>query len=554
MLDSPFVHALGTAYVPTQDEISAVEALMKQPLEEILCMDETINQLENHLKQLRDKRRNLNEYVMAHKALVSHGRRLPADVLVNIFSHCLSTEHKPVCSTHTPPLVFGQICRSWREISRSTPRLWSRIHIVVPVSLQPSEFDIVARARCDGIRAWLNRSGVLPLFIALVTPPATVDTTPLVKQFLRVISEFCPRWWEVDVHIPDRSYPLLETLLMQGLPILEAIRMASTPEPHGVRNPSNEPASAIASSTWTLVLSPKLREFSIIYPLRIRLSVPRQQLTTLSVGRSSSNKKCLPPDGAVSLLSRCNETLEACSLAIASHNAIFQPFPAAIAQNPLPSFVPRMITFPKLQKLCIDNSDPLESCRDFFSCLAVPALEELEFAHRPKDQDGVLSALPFSVMLAQSASALKSLTIEMSTITDDILIPCLAALPSLETLTVKNSTHSQYIVPSHIELTDRLLAALTPGSKAGSPALCLRLQSFTFKNCGFTEAALVKLLLSSCGSPSEPGVSRLRSARNHFPHEPHLVLPGEEHGADLKPIIKEIIDSGVEVTFTYACI
>ncbi|KAJ7252089.1 hypothetical protein B0H12DRAFT_623079 [Mycena haematopus] len=97
--------------------------------------------------------------------------RLPLDIIAEIFIACLPTHRNCVMSATEAPVILGRICSSWRTISLSTPRLWSRLHIVQPESLHWPNGPYEARVaqRLEVGNAWLKRSGNLPLSISLGT-------------------------------------------------------------------------------------------------------------------------------------------------------------------------------------------------------------------------------------------------------------------------------------------------------------------------------------------------------------------------------------------------
>ncbi|KAJ7764308.1 hypothetical protein B0H16DRAFT_1526680, partial [Mycena metata] len=77
---------------------------------------------------------SLTTYLNGYNALLSPIRRLPLDVMQEIFLACTSTHRNCVMSALEAPVLLGRICSSWRSIALSTPRLWARLHVVEPGS------------------------------------------------------------------------------------------------------------------------------------------------------------------------------------------------------------------------------------------------------------------------------------------------------------------------------------------------------------------------------------------------------------------------------------
>ncbi|KAJ7113009.1 hypothetical protein C8R44DRAFT_856059 [Mycena epipterygia] len=82
---------------------------------------------------------------------------LPNEIVSEIFIHVLPVY--PLCPPmlgRLSPNLLAQICRKWREIALSTPRLWSAISL----EYNPLEW-------LPMLESWLNRSGSCPLSIQL---------------------------------------------------------------------------------------------------------------------------------------------------------------------------------------------------------------------------------------------------------------------------------------------------------------------------------------------------------------------------------------------------
>ncbi|KAL0950033.1 hypothetical protein HGRIS_010041 [Hohenbuehelia grisea] len=234
MQTSPFASALGTSYIPSMSEIDIIRTHIERPIGECDDLQKQIDDAQSKLDALIAQRDEVQSYVQSHKALTSLGRRLPGDVLAEIFLQCLPTEHNPACHVDEPPLLFGRVCRSWREVSMSTPRLWAAIHIVVPRVTSPKVYSHLIRARCAGIRAWLTRSGGLPLSISLVLGPERFyvprsncwnPAPPKTdfKTFFSVLMDFSRRWKILKLAVADDIVPSLSSVV--DTPLLETLKL-----------------------------------------------------------------------------------------------------------------------------------------------------------------------------------------------------------------------------------------------------------------------------------------------------------------------------------------
>ncbi|KAJ6580846.1 hypothetical protein B0H19DRAFT_891174, partial [Mycena capillaripes] len=123
-MSSPFAAQLGTNYCPKEEEIIDIKALLVEPTHRLKGLDKEIAELQKAIDKLATERELLEAFLEGHKALLSPVRRLPLDLIQEIFITCLPTRRNCVMSASEPPVLLGRICSSWRAISLSTPRLW----------------------------------------------------------------------------------------------------------------------------------------------------------------------------------------------------------------------------------------------------------------------------------------------------------------------------------------------------------------------------------------------------------------------------------------------
>ncbi|KAJ6581969.1 hypothetical protein B0H19DRAFT_893223, partial [Mycena capillaripes] len=123
-MSSPFAARLGTNYCPKDEEILEIKTLLIEPYLRLKRLDDEIADLQRAIDKLAEERDGLGVFVEGHKALLSPVRRLPLDVIQEIFIACIPTHRNCVMSASEAPVLLGRICSSWRAISLSMPRLW----------------------------------------------------------------------------------------------------------------------------------------------------------------------------------------------------------------------------------------------------------------------------------------------------------------------------------------------------------------------------------------------------------------------------------------------
>ncbi|KAJ7871017.1 hypothetical protein B0H13DRAFT_1543351, partial [Mycena leptocephala] len=159
---TPYRDKLYTNIVPSDDECRDIRELVAAPMQEIEELAVEIATLQATLDQLIRRRDGLSEFVGSHLALVSPVRRIPYDILWEIFTHSLPTDRYPTMRRSDSPLLLSSICSEWRGLALSMPRLWMSLHVVGPARNPLVRENAVN----EGVKVWLARSRDLPLSIS----------------------------------------------------------------------------------------------------------------------------------------------------------------------------------------------------------------------------------------------------------------------------------------------------------------------------------------------------------------------------------------------------
>ncbi|KAK1223180.1 hypothetical protein PQX77_013947 [Marasmius sp. AFHP31] len=232
--ESHFTHVLHTNYVPSTRELSEIRHLVIEPQERIRDIDEEIG----YLQAERDE---LQRFVDGHFALAAPFRRFPTDIWGEIFAHCLPANklNVAVCTVKEAPLLLTTVCRAWREIALSTPRLWSSVHISVsdPPPHMKSDQLIPERQEgyLQGIKLWLDRSGSRPLTLSIhmadntVSPPTSPregnnESTHYLK-LMDLLVGYSRRWkcLSLGFGVKPSHQRALEHLIADNVPLLQTV-------------------------------------------------------------------------------------------------------------------------------------------------------------------------------------------------------------------------------------------------------------------------------------------------------------------------------------------
>ncbi|KAJ7253494.1 hypothetical protein C8J57DRAFT_1348246, partial [Mycena rebaudengoi] len=483
-MESPFKDLLHTNSIPSEAQCQGIREFLRGPCKKAADLTESIQNLQASLDELVRQRDQLNAFVDEHLALVSPVRRLPPDIVQEIFIACLPEDRNAPIDTNTAPLLLCRICRAWRHVTLSTPRLWASLHIAIP------ELDTTLLRLNDLIKVWIRRSGVLPLSISVAGPPFDTDVSPLLSTLIAVSR----RWEHINLSFTSHgSFAPLGALSSSDAPILRTVRIDTA---------DVDSSPELESNGWNKLVfleTPSLCRFSG-WSARAnfsRLPLGGEQLRHLDLRYAS-----LSAQEALTLLRRC-PSLVTCTLYFSNDH------PASLDLGP-----PCRLEY--LQQFCAVSSGGFtHSPQAFFESLSLPNLRVLEIF-------GTISVgslrLPF-LRLLSSTNGLEQLSLRSSHLTSDMIAEGLRHTPQLQELCVCYGD----------SVDDRLLALL-----ADTPRdLCPNLRRLRLLNMyQLSDEAILNLLRAR--SIDADGVANLESVyvRIHRPIQLDI-LPLAPPGIDL---------------------
>lgn len=180
--------------------------------------------LEALLQDISIQWNTLQQHIEKHQELIPPIHNIPVEILQIIFHYCLPSDHNAIMSVHEVPLLLGHVCRAWRQLSHSTPQLWSTIHINHPTFTAPFEWY------CQAVEAWLHRSSGLPLSVSLAD---TCGGPTLLRMLIQTLFKFSPRWKHLALNF--KSYYSFGGVKAVNAPILTAaiIDIQGSPKEEG---------------------------------------------------------------------------------------------------------------------------------------------------------------------------------------------------------------------------------------------------------------------------------------------------------------------------------
>ncbi|KAF5356617.1 hypothetical protein D9758_008205 [Tetrapyrgos nigripes] len=530
---SPFSHLFCSNYAASHNDVPLIKDLLSTSLETLCRLNSEIQQLQTTLQKLEQERDSVQHYVDAHKALLSPVRALPVEIISEIFAHCLPGDRNPICSHAEAPLLLGRVCKDWRDVSLSSPCLWASIHIVIPMSGNPSVLHPLIDARTQGIESWLTRSGSLPLSISIFAVPSEIrgEVTgglilDSVGNLLDCISQRSNRWQDIHFNLSRACISMVKERWPWGgnreLPHLRTFKLTRPTRP--LRSPSAKFEREWVSKAPNLrILSLRLVEIGDLLVERF----PWSRLTHLELQMPT-----IVLSAAVHVLSQCRDLQ---SLTMSSVDPADAPTEV------------HTITFPYLRSLSIrsrvcfaDKTTAVDVC-NIFCYIDAPVLRSLKVHIWGSEPD---SCIPF-VGLLSPGNLIEELDICGPS---DILIDTLALLPNVTVLRIRNST-----------LYDILLHRLTPSHSIHDEEhlqpLCRSLKQLyligssvknndqMFLDLVYSRRNFILVPDATDSMPLDPVTARL----DVF----HVLLNRYKQSIDLQDQLQKLRDQGMDVIFAH---
>jgi hypothetical protein len=481
--ESPFAVQLGTNYCPKDNEVLEIQALLVEPTLRLKNLDDEITELQKAIDKLVEEHTSLRGYVEAHQALISPVRRLPLDIIQEIFVACIPKHRNCVMSASEAPVLLGRICSSWRALSLTTPCLWASLHIVEPprgrYGSSNTLVDEKVVQRLDTMKMWLGRSGQCPLSISLQSgpdyesPPGTPPTSRSKSgEFLQGLIPFVGRWQHILFRTPSFILDGMAHLTPADMPMLESV--AFYPQQH------HFPPRALNWENFGMLSCPRLTSFSTTGNSFKPESLPLrwQQLTALTI-EGPTWETSMTTEATLQTLSQCSG-LRSCKLIVDDRQ--FPPTANIESLHPA-------VELPFLHTLELDFGTVASSLLDR---LSLPQLRDFALHGRANGIASFLSA----------CARLECLRIASDSFTKASLLESLRALPpTMRHLTIQDITRGGMDISLVPPLDDDVLAALTPAP--GLPACCPSLKTLTINYCTLiSDAALLRFVTGRMESAS----------------------------------------------------
>ncbi|KAJ7608105.1 hypothetical protein DFH06DRAFT_1347140 [Mycena polygramma] len=353
-------------------------------------LNKKIQSLSERLQWLRRDQDGLQEQL---DKVVYPVLTVPIEITAEIFICCLPETTVSASSSAAVPLVLARVCRAWRAIAVSTPRLWASLELTIPPRHPPQLFNFFG--------LWLSRSNTCPLTLVVAY---VIDSDQGSQALTDLLGRHAHHLVEAQLWLPRAD---LVRLFKGSFPRLKRIQITET---------GSEP-TAKPHSFSGLKASTMLRELALnndtLHPLPY--GIPWAQLARFQGFQLSATKACE--------ILKTAPSLKECMLEFGSTDRISASEPKIGALSQLRSW-----KFLTGTTVACDHG--------IFDLVTVPALVSLQV----KLDDN--SVPRFLSLVARSCCCITDVRIHC-VMGEAKFVQCLAALPHLVTLYL---THSQVVL------------------------------------------------------------------------------------------------------------
>ena len=234
------------------------DAIIQEVSELCAIARNDLRQIDAEIQRLQEKRSVIRKSIDSYTTILSPIRRLPTDILREIFYQCLHSTRNPIMSAAEAPMLLTQVCSLWRSVALTSPDIWAELHIPHPGSPETSlhykrlteraredlqqTFSKVMGRRCQIVKEWLERSGSCFLSLSIsyphyddfgsYNPEGEVESDIFMHEIFQILVPFVQRWRRLDLSMPFSIYQQLQARIPSKamLSHLRTLRVAMNPE------------------------------------------------------------------------------------------------------------------------------------------------------------------------------------------------------------------------------------------------------------------------------------------------------------------------------------
>ncbi|KAJ7472769.1 hypothetical protein FB451DRAFT_1175481 [Mycena latifolia] len=422
---APHPELLFSDTVPSDSEAAVIRAAIDTTQKKILSIEEEMERLGRALNECSARRRELREFGDKQRSALSLFRRLPHEVVAEVFLRCQENKESGRDLRCDPRWIIAQVCGRWRAVALSTPSLWADIEIH-PWS---QGYVVSERSLVFLLSLQIERSGQTPLSLRyMASSTFSADTR---RSIFDLFLSVAHRWQEVDLNLQNREFQRLGDVA-GGFPLITKLKISS------------EDGFFDLQIGRAFLACPRLQHLLLPLCPRPLLNFPWKQLKTCVLQWSV-------PD--VLMILQQTSHIDSVTLYHGSHIPSHTPSPATTSETlrslTMSSYdtldsgnLLAALTAPALERLTIDSChDPCPHITGFLARSRCP-LTHLTLRHIQLDAAMLLAALELTSALTYLVAEAEALTVSapfVDTLARASLVPHLASLALTGFFTCENA-------------------------------------------------------------------------------------------------------------------
>lgn len=471
-------------------------------------------------------------------ATLSPISRIPAEMVLKIFSHSIEESEYVVASTDQPPWSLSQVSQNWRRLSTTTPELWSSLFFIT---------KNISASHIEMLNAWLGRSRNRPLTVAYRLMPNDEGEydEELFEEAFKVLMRHMVQWQKIDIDLQAANMlPITASMNTDSdinqpeyqAPILRSLILNTVTSDDGDEDDDEFCSEDVVNELLSIV-APRLDVFEWYDSNSNNPDLERRSLFFhhSKALRSLSLHSEVHQEEAPRILSTL-PLLEKCSFALGT--------------MPPDGFVVDPFVHSSLRELEVATELFLTA---LFEPITLPALERLQVKSARYSEEETLSFIDCLARSGLGTSRINTTLLSFkweipANFSDEVLLTLLRMLPSLEYLYIEGLRDNDTWDPPAPSpgVTERVLKELSADAN-GAFRLCPNLRGFSFIKAIKTRIAkgILPGLIQSRVSAFPPGVAKVYHGEAGYPDfivdvdfmlldaEGHDVTVIEEGRADL---------------------
>jgi len=483
--------------------------LLEERRAELSTFAEEIKRARAKVRRLEHQRDQVQGVVQELEALIAPVRRMPTDIMAKVFEYCVWDQSIPTADPRMAQLLLAQVCRSWRHLLFSLPCLWTALQLDLPSGTQ--HWKALAQSKSLSMHVWLSRAKTLPISLFLNhAKGSAIPWHALVHLDKEILTLSC-RLKDLSLHLSLQSLTCLLAFTWRPLPYLEHLELQNSNP-----LPTNEDPPLIV-----LHSAPSLKSLSLSWcSLDLRgFQIPWAQLQHLNLEYDASSFWNPVHSDYLQTLACC-PNLTTLFLGIGTPISDVHPVHT------------ESVTLPHVHTFKLSIYVQTQYLQHVFDALHMPQLRHFDIKNVSLalgSFSGQTECLPF---VARCAETLESVCFSRLDIADAVLLPCLAQLHRLKTLS---------FLPGVLRLNHGLVTALHENE-----CVCPALEALHLRCSSVVPVeAIIRLVASRCET-----TPKLKQFSLQFVTFEYGLDTKDDKIEQVQARLKEYVEGGLQLVLT----